>query len=281
MERAKHRFWSGTFDYYTHTPTRSAKEVLLYPLETGMYRMATGHETERRSYPSFEIMHLSNGSMDVIGGKTHAIAQSGDFVLIDCYAYHRYEVLTDADVLWLHFDGLPARYYYDGIVKHLGMVFSVDDENSVLEPLRAIYDMFSSGEYINEPIAAKYLTDMLTALLLDALESSSSNSDMRKVMAYINAHLAEPLEVGRLASMTGMRERSFMRAFKRESGYTPHAYVVATRMDRAKQMLANSKAGLQEICAACGYSQPTVFCGAFKSYVGMSPMEYRQRMVVE
>ena len=278
MERAEHRHWSDTYDYYTHTPTRSARDVLLYPLETGLYPMETGHETERGSYPSFEIMRLDGGSMDITNGSTHAVARDGDFILVDCYTYHHYVALEPTNMLWLHFDGVSARYYCERIVARLGIVFSLDDPGDVAsaaEPLNAIYTMFRSGT-VNEPLAARYLTDMLTAMLLAVPGGGRHDREVRRVMAYISNHLAEPLDVGRLAAMANMGERNFTRAFKQESGYTPHAYVMAARMDRARKMLANSDASVQEICVACGYSQPAVFCGAFKASVGKSPLEYRQ-----
>lgn len=280
MDRAQQRFWSHDFVYFTHTPTLQAQKVLLYPLETGLFSMKAGHETERNTYPSFEIMYVRGGSMRVRTDSTQDVAHDGDFILLDCYAYHRYEAIEPLDLLWLHFDGVSARYYFDEIRKNHGNVINIEQAEKILAPMQAIYDMFKSGQYLSEILAAEYLTSMLTVLALSDAGDITRRYDVQKVMTYIVNHPQEALDVKQLAAMTGMTERSFIRVFKKESGYTPHAYVISVRMNLAKKLLANSKASLQEVCDMCGYSQPAVFCSAFKAQVGVSPMEYRQSTAV-
>ncbi|PXY86594.1 helix-turn-helix domain-containing protein [Bifidobacterium asteroides] len=77
--------------------------------------------------------------------------------------------------------------------------------------------------------------------------------------------------------MTGLGEPSFIRVFKKAAGYTPHAYVMDARINAARSMLSNSSKPVEQIALNCGYSKLSVFCSAFKSKVGMPPMEYRRR----
>lgn len=77
--------------------------------------------------------------------------------------------------------------------------------------------------------------------------------------------------------MTGIGGRSFIRVFEKATGYTPHAYVMDARINAARSMLSNSSKPVKQIALNCGYYNLSVFCGALKSQVGMSPMEYRRR----
>lgn len=96
-----------------------------------------------------------------------------------------------------------------------------------------------------------------------------SSHDIQLVMTYIANH--------QLAAMIGLGERSFIRVFKKATGYTPHAYVMELQINATRSILTNSSKPVKQIAQDCGYSKPSIFCSAPKSKVGMSPMECRRR----
>jgi transcriptional regulator GlxA family with amidase domain len=49
-------------------------------------------------------------------------------------------------------------------------------------------------------------------------------------------------------------------------------------MKRAKQLLATTMRGVNEIAYGCGFSDPKYFSKCFKAAEGMSPSEYRTRV---
>lgn len=282
MESAEKHVWGGSFEYYTYTPSLNAREVLLYPLESGLFHMMDGHRTERDTYPSFQIMYIKSGSLSLRTDTLQDVAGSGQFVLLDCYRYHCYQSVGTTDMLWMHFDGKPARFYYQQIIEKRGAIFSLEQSEKALRPLQTLHETFRSGQYLSETLLTKYITDILTWFINAPMgrdESGRQSHDIQEVMTYVSNHLKEPLNLKQLAEMTGLGERNFIRVFKRATGYTPHAYVMDVRINAARSMLTNSSATIREISDDCGYSKVSVFCNAFKSKVGMSPMEYRQRTV--
>ena len=280
LDSAEKHIWGGSFDYYTYTPSLNAKKVLLYPLETGFFHMLDGHCTERDTYPSFQIMYLKSGELTLRTNAMQGVAHGGQFILLDCYQYHRYQSVGPTEMLWMHFDGQAARFYYQQIIAKRGPIFALEQDEKALHPLKTIYNIFRSGTYLSETMLAKYVTDILT-WFVDAPvgqgDVDRSSHDIQMVMTYIANHLDEPLDLHQLAAMTGLGERSFIRVFKKATGYTPHAYVIDARINSARSMLSNSSKPVEQIALNCGYSKLSVFCSAFKSKVGMSPMEYRRR----
>lgn len=85
------------------------------------------------------------------------------------------------------------------------------------------------------------------------------------------------LGVEALAAHAHMSVRGFARAFRREVGTTPAAYVEAVRVERAVAMLQTTAAGADEIAAACGFGTPETFRRAFRRRMGVTPGEYRDR----
>jgi AraC family transcriptional regulator len=56
----------------------------------------------------------------------------------------------------------------------------------------------------------------------------------------------------------------------------PHQYVVARRVERAKQMLqAGTDLSLAEVAACAGFSDQSQFCQHFKRAVGVTPGQFR------
>ncbi len=70
--------------------------------------------------------------------------------------------------------------------------------------------------------------------------------------------------------------------FKKETGITPHEYLVRTRMNGAKMLLSGvSKHGysINEISELCGFSEPLYFSRVFKKHFGCSPSAYAHKFV--
>jgi transcriptional regulator GlxA family with amidase domain len=100
---------------------------------------------------------------------------------------------------------------------------------------------------------------------------------LRELQAWIVSHPAEDLSVPALASRAFMSERNFARAFRREVGMTPAAYVEAVRVDRARMLLETSETPVETIAAECGFGTVETMRRAFARRVRVSPSDYRGR----
>ncbi|MBD5548340.1 MAG: helix-turn-helix domain-containing protein [Lachnospiraceae bacterium] len=69
--------------------------------------------------------------------------------------------------------------------------------------------------------------------------------------------------------------------FKRETGFTPWRVIVNTRLSRACSLLENGKDTLSQICFKTGYNSLSYFSKSFKKAYGISPQEYRRRIIHE
>lgn len=92
---------------------------------------------------------------------------------------------------------------------------------------------------------------------------------------YVDEHLQTRIRVKDLAELAGMSEFQFVRHFKDAFGVTPYQYVVARRLERAKQLLSNASLSLVQIAYACGYSSQSHMNDQFRNRVGATPGQYR------
>ena len=68
----------------------------------------------------------------------------------------------------------------------------------------------------------------------------------------------------------------FARQFKVATGLPPHQYVIARRVERARQLLqAGTDLSLAEVAACAGFSDQSQFTHHFKRVVGVTPGQFR------
>lgn len=272
-------FISSDSSYFVYSPSKNALEMFLYPLQCGHFTYLPGYHLVRESFDSFLLMYIRKGSLRLETEGHIQNASRGQLILIDCYGRHAYSTETGWDCLWCHFDGITARHWYQNIVTRVGNVFTIPDSQPIISKLTAIFEIFSSGEVVREPLLSKYLTDILTAVLLYAPSDDKTNAHVNlaeKITSYISEHFTENLSVSQLASLAGLSDYHFIRIFKKQTGFTPHEYLLNTRMNMARYLLKNSELSVKDICFSTGFSCESVFCSAFKRMEGMTPAQYRE-----
>jgi transcriptional regulator GlxA family with amidase domain len=105
----------------------------------------------------------------------------------------------------------------------------------------------------------------------------AARASLREVQSWIAGHLDEDLRVEALASHAAMSTRNFARAFRRETGTTPAAYVEALRVEAARQRLERSAEPVELVATRTGFGTPETMRRAFARRVGVPPAEYRAR----
>jgi AraC family transcriptional regulator len=97
----------------------------------------------------------------------------------------------------------------------------------------------------------------------------------RRVIAYIEANLAGALSLQGMAQQAGLSVSHFSRKFTRRFGMSPHAFVIARRIEFAKELMLRTPDPLSRIALSCGMSDQAHFCKAFRRLVGESPGRWR------
>lgn len=101
---------------------------------------------------------------------------------------------------------------------------------------------------------------------------------LQKVSMLLESTLAQEFSLARLARTAGLSEFHFSRAFKKSTGYSPSAYFIRMRIDRARRLLRETSKSVIEIGADVGYSSPSHFAQVFRRETGVSPSEYRSSL---
>jgi AraC-like DNA-binding protein len=79
-----------------------------------------------------------------------------------------------------------------------------------------------------------------------------------------------------IAAVCGLSVSHFSRAFRRTTGFSPHAWLLHMRIEAAKAMLRRREAPLSAIALACGFADQSHFTRVFTRRVGLSPGAWRK-----
>ncbi|SPL88742.1 Transcriptional regulator, AraC family [[Actinomadura] parvosata subsp. kistnae] len=99
---------------------------------------------------------------------------------------------------------------------------------------------------------------------------------LTEVIAWARANLDRRVPVTEPAARALMSRRTFARAFKSATGASPHAWLLAQRLDRAEHLLETTDLPIEEVARRVGYGSATVLRERFVAGRGVAPRDYRR-----
>ena len=98
---------------------------------------------------------------------------------------------------------------------------------------------------------------------------------LQRVQAFIERHLGEAIRVEQLAAAVHTSPFHFARLFKQATGQPPHAYLLARRVERAKELLGDRGIPLVDVAASVGFQTQGHFTEVFRRHAGLTPRHFR------
>lgn len=102
------------------------------------------------------------------------------------------------------------------------------------------------------------------------------HGSVARVRAVLDARYADDVELATLARVADLSSFHLLRAFRRETGLTPHAYLMNRRVNAARDRLAGGDAPA-DVAAACGFFDQSHLTRVFKAHTGVTPGAFRER----
>ena len=97
----------------------------------------------------------------------------------------------------------------------------------------------------------------------------------RAAKEMIEAHIDGSLPLARVAVVCGLSTSHFAHAFRELVGVAPHKWLLARRVERAKELLRRSRFALSDIALECGFSDQSHFNRVFRNATGQAPGAWR------
>jgi LacI family transcriptional regulator len=105
-----------------------------------------------------------------------------------------------------------------------------------------------------------------------------NHEGVARSLRFLWQHCHEPIGVEDLVKAAAMSRRGLHQAFLEHIGRPPGSELHRVRIERAKQLLAQSQAKMDVIAEMCGYQSGNSFWVAFKQATGISPKQYQKQL---
>ena len=110
---------------------------------------------------------------------------------------------------------------------------------------------------------------------MEEFRGGLSPARLKRVLEYIDANLADSLELDKLAEVAGLNLYHFARGFRQSTGLSPHQHVLRKRIERAKVFLRDPRLSVLEASARTGFVDQSHFSKVFRRIAGVAPSAYR------
>ena len=248
------------------------------------------HRYVRHAHDYFVIALVERGAASYWYRGAQHIASAGHVFVINPGEAHTGDPAT------------PNGYVYRVIYPRLEQIARVADDlgtgvkeffcrKSVLQD-RCLAALLSS---FHQRLAEKAPTAQCESLLLQALArliTQHSNPRVtvksvgREVPAvktaceYIESHFAEDVSLSKLATLVSLSPYYFARAFEKEVGLPPHAYLENVRIRKAREFLDRGDT-VVSVALAAGYVDQSHFTHRFKRFLGITPGQYIRKSKIQ
>jgi AraC family transcriptional regulator len=169
-------------------------------------------------------------------------------------------------------DIVPRQLVTDDRLTHL--LFALDAERA---------RGYSAGKLFVDGIEAAVANILLTSFNTFAPRSISGKGGMaphllRRVVEFMHANMDKQIGLKDLADCAGLSLSHFSFQFRASTNQSPHQYMLRLRVERSKELLADSRLSVLDVGLEVGFRNQQHFATVFRNCVGVPPSVYRTRL---
>lgn len=262
-------------EIFFHNPSQLSQKMYFNIICCGNFSCDNHYLVKRNNYYSFLLIYVIKGrGFYKVDNKINYIKQNS-ITLIDCNKPHEYGTHTGWKIFWVHFNGKLAMDWYNQIYHKTQGYKELINTANTFENMKKIIDCLKYNNGSNEALINKLIVDILSEFLIEENVESQENP-FQTIVGYINNNLNKNITIDELAKRAYMSKYHFIRTFYKEVGYTPHEFIINSRINAAKFYLSTSNKSIKEIIYICGFKTESAFSSSFKKIVKISPSKFRQ-----
>jgi len=103
--------------------------------------------------------------------------------------------------------------------------------------------------------------------------------DVAAAVHFIREHACERIQINDVAARVGVSRSTLKNRFKAAMGHSIHAEILYVRLERAKQLIAETDLPLKQIALQVGFQYVQYLTKLFRKRVGQTPAKFRQSRI--
>ncbi|MBO0837044.1 MAG: AraC family transcriptional regulator [Actinobacteria bacterium] len=244
------------------------------------------HRYGRHAHETYTFGVIEAGVEEFEYGGSLLRVGAGGVALLNPDVVHTGQAATPAG--WTYRVLYPEVSVVTGIAEELGwprgtpwFPDTVQYDPATADLLRRAHQAAEHGDRL---ASSSLLTAALTRLLsvhaaprprIRPVATKASPTSVLAIQDLLPDRLADPPSLAELADLTGLSQFALLRAFRRETGMPPHAYLNQLRVRRARLLLDGGLAPA-DVAAQTGFADQSHLTRHFKRVLGVPPAAYQR-----
>ncbi len=255
-----------------------AKKLYYHILCIGHFFCDNNYHLVRDNYDSILLILIKDGSFTFQDNKGDFVtAPKNSMVILDCFEPHEYYTNDYAEFLWMHIDGVNSREFCKEIISENGNLIKDSAFTDVERLFLKIYNGIEDNNMTEGKISTSIYRLLVQLVTTEAKENSNRGKTIvNRAKEYITEHLDEEITTQRLADEFHISSTHLSRLFKQQTGFSPYDYVIAERINKAKEYLLTTDKSITDIAYLTGFNSQANFIYCFKNHEGISPGRFRK-----
>jgi AraC-like DNA-binding protein len=291
-------------NYYKYLPVSEEDESWgLCVLNAGCSAVHKGQEYPARRHPrhhyfswedgrilhdEYQVIYITGGEGVFESTYTGIVpVGEGTILLLFPNEWHRFKPDKDKgwNEYWVGFHGVIA----DNLIRadffhpreaalHIGM------KEDILQSILEILEQTKTEESGYQPRIAGGVLHLLGKIhSLRRQQYFGGETHMETIVNkgrfLIRENFDSPLSIEEIAAKLNVGYSWFRKVFSKYTGMSPGQYLIQLKIDKARQLLSQTKMSVKEISFELNFSSAAYFSTLFKEKTGMSPENYRKGML--
>ena len=160
-------------------------------------------------------------------------------------------------------------------------LFFVGNDKEITKKITQVYNFWTLKGPAYHSKCLSEIYDVITRISNEnafSLTLAGKYGLIHRSVKYIEKNYTDKdLYTTELAEMSGIGETYYRNIFIAVFNTPPTKYIRQYRVDKAKELLVNTTASVEEIAEKVGFANSSYFCKVFKSLTGITPSDFAQR----
>ncbi len=234
-------------------------ELIKYRLYSDSYII---HDIEYSTSSTLDVSSYESALFKAINEQSYQKANSA---LVEIMNYI-YENKPHPDIVLAYFSLLNTK------LRNIPISIGFSNEELLFRDVyeTSIPSEFNLKDYYNYFI--NYANNIIAGLNIKT--TSKNNELINSIKAYILENIETDLSLSSVSEHYGMTPQYLSMMFKNETHQNFVKFLTQAKIDRSKELLANTSLPIKSIAEIIGYNERSFFT-VFKKNTGMTPKEYR------
>ncbi len=262
-----------------------SKENFLYLLHAQEHLVKAPFNVECRAFPSYAMIHTLDGSAKVTYLGEDFVLEKDNFLFIDCRKPFKVEFANTPTWNCRVFlvNGSNIKAYYNMYHQGNYVLCVLPSINHIPAITSKLIELGNTPSMKNELLTTKYLTDLLTELLLckEAILKPQLPHYIAQIKEDFDKNFSNHFSLDTLSATYNISKSKLIKDFKTYLSSTPYDYLQQRRLDESKRLLEDTDHTVYKISSMVGIDNCDHFRKLFTKYTGFTPSEFRKASKVK